>query len=73
VGANATIRVNFNLAGATGPTGSFTGTFTAADIISPVITADSLEVLMTNGQAYVNVHTPANAGGEIRGQLSKTQ
>jgi len=30
---------------------------------------DSLLVLLRNGQAYVNVHTTANPGGEIRGQL----
>jgi hypothetical protein len=71
--ANATVRVNFNTAAATAASGTFTGTFTAADITNPVITSDSLEVLMTNGQAYVNVHTPLNPGGEIRGQLSKTQ
>ena len=29
---------------------------------------DSLVVLMRNGGAYVNVHTVANSGGEIRGQ-----
>jgi len=72
-GANAGVRVNFNTAAATAATGSFTGTFTAADIGNPAISADSLEVLMTNGNAYVNIHTPANGSGEIRGQLSKTQ
>jgi len=30
---------------------------------------DSLLVLMRTGKAYVNVHTRANAGGEIRGQI----
>ena len=72
-GTNAAIRVNFNLTGVTGTTGSFTGTFTAADIVSPPITGDSLDVLMTSGYAYVNIHTPAYPGGEIRGQLVKTK
>lgn len=31
---------------------------------------DSLLVLMRSGQTYVNVHTAANPGGEIRGQLA---
>lgn len=31
---------------------------------------DSLAVLMRNGMAYVNVHTQANPGGEIRGQIN---
>ena len=31
--------------------------------------ADSLDVLLRTGNAYVNVHTPTNGGGEIRGQL----
>ena len=32
---------------------------------------DSLDVLMTNGNAYVNLHTACKPGGEIRGQLSQ--
>jgi hypothetical protein len=31
---------------------------------------DSLVTLMRTGNAYVNVHTSANKGGEIRGQLT---
>jgi len=36
-----------------------------------VMTLDSLLVLMRNGHAYVNVHTVAHPGGEIRGQVVK--
>lgn len=32
---------------------------------------DSLLVLLRNGNAYVNVHTTVNGGGEIRGQTVK--
>ena len=71
VGANASVLVPFSVAGATGTSGTITGTFTAANIANPAISADSLDVLMTNGNAYLNVHTPTFAPGEIRGQLSK--
>jgi len=37
---------------------------------TPQITMDSLVSAMRAGNAYVNVHTVANPGGEIRGQLS---
>jgi hypothetical protein len=33
------------------------------------ITGDSLRVLLNNGNAYTNVHTGTNPGGEIRGQI----
>ena len=35
------------------------------------ITGDSLLVLLGNGNAYTNVHTAANPGGEIRGQIEE--
>ncbi|MEO8620919.1 MAG: CHRD domain-containing protein [bacterium] len=35
------------------------------------ITGDSLKVLMNSGNAYTNVHTALNGGGEIRGQIIK--
>jgi hypothetical protein len=68
------VIVNFNIGTPTSGTGSFTGTFTAADIVAPSgqtpISVDSLVTLMRTGNAYVNVHTNANKGGEIRGQLT---
>lgn len=54
------------------------GTLTAADLIalpdSPacpggIATFDELIAKMRSGDAYVNVHTVVNPGGEIRGQV----
>lgn len=61
-GKNAGVLIWLSTKGktATSPvTGS--GTFTAAQV------AD-----LNNGLCYVNVHTKANPGGEIRGQLAKS-
>jgi hypothetical protein len=49
----------------TGVVGS--GTITNANNVN--ISLDSLRVLFNNGNAYVNVHTTANPGGEIRAQI----
>ena len=68
VGANANVIVPFSTTGA-GASGTLTGTFTSTN--TAAISNDSLDVLMTNGNAYVNLHTAANPGGEIRGQLLK--
>jgi hypothetical protein len=51
-----------------------TGSFMEADIgplpsAPAAISMDSLRALMRSGDAYVNVHTTAFAGGEIRGQI----
>jgi len=35
------------------------------------ISGDSVLTLLNNGQLYTNVHTAANAGGEIRGQITR--
>jgi hypothetical protein len=52
--------------------GTFTGSFTQADIkpqTTPVInTLDDLLVQLRAGNTYTNIHTTANPGGEIRGQ-----
>ena len=65
-GVNANVIVPFNTTGA-GASGTLTGTFATTN--TPTITNDSLDALMRTGNAYVNLHTAANPGGEIRGQL----
>lgn len=59
------VRVNFNVT-PTGP--GFTGTATQGTF---VLTGDSVQTWLRDGAAYVNIHTKANPGGEIRGQLRK--
>jgi len=48
-----------------------TGTITADDLIGPLagMTLDDLLEEMSTGNAYVNVHTTQNPGGEVRGQF----
>ena len=45
----------------------FTGTVANGAVVPP----DSVITLMRAGLAYVNIHTRAHTGGEIRGQLVK--
>ena len=64
--------VIFNMFIPNGPTGTLNGevahgSFTNANNAN--ISLDSLRVLFNNGNAYTNVHTSANPGGEIRDQV----
>jgi len=47
---------------------AFTGTATQGSV---TLTGDSVQTWLRQGNAYVNIHTKANLGGEIRGQLVK--
>lgn len=67
-GTNANVLVPFDATGQ-GTSGTLTGTFTGTNNVD--VSTDSLDKLMTSGNAYVNLHTAANPAGEIRGQLSK--
>jgi hypothetical protein len=70
VGVNANVIVPFDITGA-GQAGTLTGTFTGTN--NPNISPDSLDKLLNSGNAYVNLHTATNPGGEIRGQLARQQ
>jgi len=59
------VRVNFNPP-VTGQ--NFTGTAAQGSF---VVTGDSVQTWLREGNAYVNIHTQINGGGEIRGQLRK--
>lgn len=47
------------------------GTFTAANLMGPLAGMTLADLLdeMRAGNTYVNVHTVANGGGEVRGQI----
>ncbi|MFA6169083.1 MAG: CHRD domain-containing protein [Gemmatimonadaceae bacterium] len=77
--ANSGTTINF----ATWPGGSFTtgvlagtahgvATLTSATQITATVSGDSLKKLLFAGLTYANVHTTANAGGEIRGQITRS-
>ena len=78
-GVNGPIVVNLFAAPASGPTSiipassiNVSGTARAAEVIGPI--AGNFAALVTaikGGTAYVNVHTVANPGGEIRAQISQ--
>jgi CHRD domain-containing protein len=47
---------------------NFTGTLAQGSV---VVTVDSLLAIIRAGRAYVNIHTSANGGGEIRANLRR--
>ena len=58
MGANGPVAINIAPSGP--PQSPITGMATLTDAQAQALTA---------GQMYINVHTPANPGGEIRGQV----
>jgi CHRD domain len=60
----------------TSPSGTFTGTVTAANVVAGSTTQqlgagelDEVIAAIRAGTAYVNVHSTVSPGGEIRGQI----
>ncbi|MFT6850904.1 MAG: hypothetical protein ACJATA_001721, partial [Sphingobacteriales bacterium] len=49
------------------------GTKITGSMAVPAELKDSLEILVKTGQIYLNLHTAANAGGEVRGQALASQ
>jgi hypothetical protein len=77
VGVTAGILVDFATSTVTGRTltlgtsGSGSGAINLS-VTSPItatVSGDSLRKLLDSGNAYVNIHTATNGGGEIRGQI----
>jgi hypothetical protein len=71
-GTTGVVIVPFNIAAQSGTVASGT-----IDLAAPItsgnvtISGDSLRTLFETGKAYVNLHTAAFPGGEIRGQIVK--
>jgi hypothetical protein len=75
-GVNGPIVVNLFAAPAGAPASSIntSGTARAADVVGPLANNFAgLVSALKAGTLYVNVHTSANAGGEIRGQIVASQ
>jgi CHRD domain-containing protein len=71
-GANAPVIINLFFPNAPPETGILNGEVAHGSITNAnnsAISLDSLRVLFNNGNAYVNVHTAVNLGGEIRDQV----
>ena len=69
-GVNTGVIINLFLPN--GATGTLNGEVAHGSITNAnnaAVSLDSLRVLFNNGNAYVNVHTSVNQGGEIRDQV----
>lgn len=76
-GVNGPIIIDFTIPGV-GISGdfSFSGTVTAGALrqsgATGILTLEDAMFSIASGASYVNVHSQANAGGDIRGQLCPT-
>ena len=73
-GASGATKMTFTgLKAATAGSGGGTILLAGSQIIGNGVSGDSLRKLLLAGNAYVNIHTPTNGGGEIRAQISRKQ
>jgi hypothetical protein len=76
LGVNGPVIINFTVP-AGGPSNdySLSGTFACSDVTvrapQGINSCEDFEQAMLLGNTYVNVHSTANPGGEIRGQLNR--
>jgi hypothetical protein len=69
-GTNASVIINLFLPNvATGTVNGIVAQGTITNANNANVSLDSLRTLFNNGNAYVNVHTSVNPGGEIRDQV----
>jgi hypothetical protein len=71
-GVNASVIINLFIPNQPPATGTLNGIVARGSITNANnagVSLDSLRVLFNNGNAYVNVHTAVNPGGEIRDQV----
>ncbi|HEY1953081.1 MAG TPA: CHRD domain-containing protein [Gemmatimonadaceae bacterium] len=69
-GVNAAVIINLFLPNvATGTLNGVVMSGTITNANNANVSLDSLRTLFNNGNAYVNVHTSVNPGGEIRDQV----
>jgi hypothetical protein len=72
-GVSGPVIINFTVAAGSSNDFRISGTFKDTDVVARpaqgVNNMDDALAAMLLGEAYVNVHSQANGGGEIRGQL----
>jgi hypothetical protein len=76
-GQNGPVVVNFTVpAGGISNDFGLVGTFACSDVVpraaQGINSCEDFEQAIMLGNTYVNVHSTANPGGEIRGQLART-
>jgi CHRD domain len=75
-GVNGPVVINFTVpAGGISNDYGLTGTFGCTDVVvrapQGINSCEDFEQALLLGNTYVNVHSSANPGGEIRGQLNR--
>lgn len=68
-GSNASSTTGFGVLHGFSTLPGWNASASAGGFIGNVTFTDANELLLLNGNTYVNIHTAANTGGEIRGQL----